>query len=85
LKEIKAGKHTLKAVPNPTTGDVVIHGECGTYQAHLYDHTGQAVRVMDAFKVPGKMKMQTVAKGIYILQLINEETGQSSSVKIVKQ
>ena len=85
LKEIKAGKHRLQAVPNPTTGDVVIHGERGTYQAHLYDHTGQAVRVMDAFKVPGKMKMQTVAKGIYILQLINEETGQSSSVKIVKQ
>ncbi|MDJ1496243.1 T9SS type A sorting domain-containing protein [Cytophagaceae bacterium DM2B3-1] len=73
--------------PNPTTGEINLQmdGCNDPYQLHIYDITG---RLLSQQPMPGgrdNIRLDGLAKGLYILELVFEEGKQRKITKVVKQ
>jgi hypothetical protein len=73
---------TLKIYPNPTSEYLHIQGIGNNFeQVEIYTLTGQLVRKIE--NLTSKINVQTLAKGTYILKMVN--AGKVHQVKFIKQ
>ena len=88
---IPTGEFSMKLYPNPVKDDLTVEltdTASGKYQFIIYDMLGRAISTQTFDVIAGSQKLYlhliNVAKGIYILKVINSKGDVVSKQKIMK-
>lgn len=75
----------FKVYPNPVKNYLIINGIIGNYEINVIDITGKIIITTEMLEENKIINMSTLTKGIYRIQIINQENGRLEQIKFIKE
>jgi hypothetical protein len=97
IVDVGADNHTLSFYPNPTNGILHIGGlkQGSTYHIQVFSLDGKLLTdvadeyhggtAQNGYKAIGEIDMSSFVPGEYVVQIVDSETGERKTMKIMKQ
>ena len=75
----------FKVYPNPVNDFLAIIGVVGNYEINVIDITGKIITTTEMLEGNKIINVSNFTKGIYLIQIINQENGKFEQIKFIKE
>jgi hypothetical protein len=83
--EAEHNKELFKVYPNPVNDFLAIIGVVGNYEINVIDITGKIITTNEMLEGNKIINVSNFTKGIYLIQIINQENGKFEQIKFIKE
>ncbi len=75
----------FKVYPNPVNNYLTINGVIGNYEINVIDITGKIITATEMLAGNEIINVSNLTKGMYLIQIINQENGSLEQIKFIKE